>query len=95
LPILQGEEWKPEHRTHHAFRISNSEREAIINKRKILYIWGNVRYLDLFHIKRCTGFIFECIPETGVLVMSPHKLWYDIEEEGAQHGSGVAPSTRS
>jgi hypothetical protein len=91
LPLHQHGKWVLEgDATFHAFRISNADREAIFGKNSFLYIYGHVRYLDLFQITRRTGFLFECIPETGVLVMCPHTLWYDIEEEPEAPSSGRA-----
>jgi hypothetical protein len=91
LLLHQHETWVLEgDATSYPFRISNADREAILKKEKVLYIYGNTRYSDLFQITRRTGFLFECIPETGVLVMCPHTLWYDIEEEPEAPSSGRA-----
>jgi hypothetical protein len=85
LPMQPHEKWiLPGEVTSYPFRIKNDERDDIVKKRRVLYIYGNTRYWDIFHKNRRTGFIFECIPETGVLVMCPHPLWYDEEEPNTQ-----------
>jgi hypothetical protein len=78
----------------YAFRINNDQRKGMRDNRNILYLYGNVRYWDLFPVNRQTGFMFEYIPnwespEKGVFVMCPHAMWYDIEEEPEAQSSGT------
>jgi hypothetical protein len=70
---------------YHVFQISDAEREAILSDRKNLYLYGFLRYSDLFGVVRRTGFIFEFVayrnsPENSVFVMCRHPMWYDTEE---------------
>jgi hypothetical protein len=68
--------------------INDAERQEILDFRKSLYMYGYVRYGDLFGITRRTGFLFEyavASPDSAksTFVMRPHSMWYDIEEEEA------------
>ena len=80
--------------TFYAFRIDNDQRKDMRENRNVLYLYGNVRYWDLFPVNRRTGFMFEYIPnwespKKGVFVMCPHTMWYDIEEEPEAQSSGA------
>jgi hypothetical protein len=86
LPLHPDGKWDVENATFHNFQISNADRNTILDGIKSLYIYGNVRYSDLFNVARRTGFMFQYIPnrefpEKGVLVMCPHDMWNDVEEE--------------
>jgi hypothetical protein len=66
-------------------QISDEDRVAMIDFEKTLFVYGYVRYYDLFGIFRKTGFMFEFIPnkhflEESAFAMLPHPLWYDEEE---------------
>lgn len=87
LPLHPDGKWAVENATFHNFQIrSDADREAILDASTFLYIYGYVRYSDLFTVTRRTGFMFQYVPnreapENGVLVMCPHAMWYDIEED--------------
>jgi hypothetical protein len=73
-----------------AFQIEPADGEAMMKYTKTLYVYGYVRYLDLFGIMRRTGFMFEFVPlltepEKSVFVMCPSPWWYDKEEEPGGH----------
>ena len=61
------------------FQIGATERAEMISNRKSLYVHGYFEYVDLFTIRRRTGFIFEFVPEASSFVMVPHPLWSDWE----------------
>lgn len=71
------------------FTVTAEERLAIIGRsppHKNIYVYGYIRYSDLFDIMRRTGFAFEFIPniadpEKSSFVQCPGPLWYDKEEE--------------
>lgn len=67
------------------FQINAEDRLAMIEFDVSLYVYGYVRYSDLFGIVRRTGFMFEFIPnkvhpEKSTFVMCRHPMWYDQEE---------------
>jgi len=57
----------------------------MIEFRRVLYIYGYVRYFDFFGVFRRTGFIFEYIPVAtepakSCFAQTVSELWYDHEE---------------
>ena len=69
------------------FQISDDDREAMLKFRKTLYVYGHIRYLDLFGVTRTTGFMFEYIPsreapDDSVFAMCPAPNWWFDREEG-------------
>jgi hypothetical protein len=61
------------------------ERLALIEFKAALFVYGYVRYYDLFGIFRKTGFMFQFLPnkhfpDQSTFVMYPDALWYDEEE---------------
>jgi hypothetical protein len=71
------------------FQIERGDADAMMKFEKSLYVYGYVRYLDLFNIMRRTGFMFEFIPlltepEKSKFVMRPSPWWYDKEEEPSE-----------
>lgn len=73
---------------YHTFRISVVERDELLGRNrptKNLYIYGYLRYIDLFKVIRRTGFAYEFIPigedDAPNFVMTPGPLWYDEEEK--------------
>tara|TARA_R110002074_G_scaffold398138_1_gene589632 strand:- start:1736 stop:2677 length:942 start_codon:yes stop_codon:yes gene_type:complete len=67
------------------FQISTVQRDAIAGYESSLFVFGYIRYLDLFGIYRKSGFIFEFVPiktepAKSTFVKLRHPMWYDIEE---------------
>ena len=67
------------------FQIFATDRLAMIEFDVSLYVYGHVRYTDLFGIVRRTGFMFEFIPdkiapEKSTFVVCRHPMWKDEEE---------------
>lgn len=65
-----------------AFQISPEDSRAIDMGLKSLYVYGFVRYSDLFGVTRETGFIYELYPDrekTGgeFVFCTPHPYWFD------------------
>jgi hypothetical protein len=90
LPLGPDGKWRAD-ASFDNFQISDIDRNDLLDHRKILYVYGYVRYYDLFRVWRRTGFMFEYITdrsaaEKGVLVMCPHSMWYDTEEEPGSDG---------
>jgi hypothetical protein len=84
LPLGPDSKWRPD-APFDVFQISDTDRYELLDRKKILYVYGYVRYFDLFRVWRRTGFMFEYnadsnAPEKGVFVMCPHPMWYDTEE---------------
>jgi hypothetical protein len=69
------------------FQISASDRAEMISNAKLLYVHGYFEYVDLFAIRRRTGFIFEFVPEARSFVMVPHSLWSDVELAAADRAA--------
>lgn len=75
-----------------AFQIGAADVRAIRSNTKTLYVYGFIRYVDLFGVVRRTGFIFEFVQNPTMedggafAVCAPHRYWYDVEEkpEGEQ-----------
>ena len=68
-----------------AFPIPDHERDRLISHDRTLYIYGYIRYFDVFGVFRRTGFMFELVPvsfdpEDSPFAMCPHTYWYDEEE---------------
>jgi hypothetical protein len=67
-------------------QIETTERlAALLEFRTTLFVYGYVRYYDLFGIFRKTGFMFQFIPDgdrpaESTFAMVPHAMWYDEEE---------------
>jgi hypothetical protein len=85
LPLGPDSKWQSD-APFDVFQITDTDRNDLLDLRKILYIHGYVRYYDLFRVLRRTGFMFEYTtsrdaPEGGVFVMCPHSMWYDMEEQ--------------
>jgi hypothetical protein len=100
LPLGPESTWQPA-RPFDNLQISDVDRNDLLDHRKILYVYGYVRYYDLFRVWRRTGFMFEYnvdgdAPEKGVFVMCPHSMWYDTEEapesDGPVAGGSASPS---
>jgi hypothetical protein len=59
----------------------------MLNLQRTLYVYGSIRYFDLFGVMRSTGFMFEYIPnrsepEKSAFAMCPNRdWWFDREEE--------------
>lgn len=59
------------------------DRRLLSRDQKTLYVYGFIRYSDMFDVVRRTGFMFAAIrsgPNEAVLAMTPHSMWYDEEE---------------
>lgn len=67
------------------FQIPAKTRLEMLDYKTTLYVYGYVRYSDLFDIKRRTGFMYQYIPDqkspdVGVFAIVQHPQWYDREE---------------
>ena len=77
-----------------AFSLPEHERKPLISYEKMLYIYGYIRYFDVFGVFRRTGFMFELVPlvtdpDKSPLAMCPHAYWYDEEEPHEQPKSSL------
>lgn len=84
LPIGPGEELQNSG-PDLVISIPEHERDRLISHEKSLYIYGHIRYSDIFGVFRRTGFMFKFIPidfepAESPITVSPHVYWYDKEE---------------
>jgi hypothetical protein len=84
--LSPGSQWESE-AGFHQFQITEDEfMEISTTKTKTLYVYGYIRYADLFGIIRRTGFSYEAYLDNagdfGPLVVEAtnRSLWYDREE---------------
>jgi hypothetical protein len=85
--LSPGSQWTSE-AGFHSFQFTEDEmREIATMETKALYVYGYIRYADLFGIVRRTGFSYEgYINSTGdfgslVIDTTNRSLWYDHEEQ--------------
>jgi hypothetical protein len=88
--LSPGSQWKSE-AGFHQFQITEDEfKEIATTETKTLYVYGYIRYADLFGIVRRTGFSYEAYLDSagdfGALVIDTtnRSLWYDREEPDSQ-----------
>jgi len=88
--LSRGSQWTSEV-GFHPFQITEDEfREIATTETKTLYVYGYIRYADLFGIVRRTGFSYEGnldnAGDFGALVVeiTNRSLWYDREEPDSQ-----------
>jgi hypothetical protein len=89
LPLGPGSRWQAE-AGFDVFQLSDEDRAALVEYSRTFYVYGYIRYLDLFGVVRRTGFAYELMfnpdddnaisNEELAISVSNSALWYDQEE---------------
>jgi hypothetical protein len=94
MPVTGSSIWKAD-LAFELFSFTEDEKTNVARGRRRLFVYGYLRYSDIFGIFRRTGFIFEGLSRSlemersYLVIRSDHNWWYDIEEEPEAHPSGA------